>query len=125
MASFKRILANASFLRSIVQAKNNPRKLVRIIKQASSSNLLALVEILKNLKRIPLLQAEKYQFCQRREAIKQFIKKNTKCAVRKSICLKRTLQTGSGKNQVGGIFPILPIIAGIGTLLASLSRKDT
>jgi hypothetical protein len=124
MAHFKRIVVNEPFLLSIVEAKNNPRRLATIIKNASPQNFVALAEIFKNLKHIPLTQAEKYRFCERRAAIKTFIKQKTKCAVRRSICLKRTLQTGSGVNQVGGILPLLPLVASLGTFLLSLFRKN-
>jgi hypothetical protein len=137
MASFKRIVKNEKFLKALVKAKRDPKQLKRIIKHSKGTHLLSLAEIFKNLKKIPLTPNETTQYRTRREAIKKFITKNTKCALRKNICLKRTSitakQRGKGKrkgkrsgcNQIGGIFPLIPVIASIGVnLLSSLLKNN-
>jgi hypothetical protein len=121
-SSFNRIVKSERFLRALARAKGDAKQMKRIIKHAKSSHLLALAEILKNLKLVPLTPRETLQYSERCEAIKRLIKRNTKFTVRKSICLKKNLQ--SGKGQIGGIFPLLPIIASIGaSLISSLLNK--
>jgi hypothetical protein len=123
-SKLKRISENERFLRAIVKARNNPPLLKRIIKAAGPQHLHSLAEIVKNLKHIPLTEKEKVEYCKRRQALKTFIRKKSTCAVRKSICLKRNVQKGKGKNQTGGLFPLLPTIASIGVnLLSSLFGK--
>jgi hypothetical protein len=143
MGSFQRIIKSEKFLRDVAQTTRNPGKLRRLVKSATGQQLLALGEILKNLKHVPLRRKEKVQFCKRRSAIRTFIKRNTKCEVRRSICLKRRIkppprrrrikkiQRGGKKQQqqqeqeeqTGGILPLLPLIASVGVSLLNLLRK--
>ena len=115
--SFRRIVQNEVFLQRLHRAaqEGDESELERIVRRASAENLKAIAEILINLKHFPLSASEKFDFCTRRPAIKEYLKKKTPCLVRKSICIQRALpqrRKVSGEvTQKGGIWPLLGAIA--------------
>jgi hypothetical protein len=124
MATFKRLYENRNFFRKLIRARDSVKRIRIIIKQATPSNILALVEVLRNLKYLPLIPSEKLQYCKRRAAIVKFLDNKTSCDERRSICLKKGYSRSKTKGQVGGILPLLPIIGSLGIhLLSNLFKK--
>jgi len=121
--AFKSLVEGERFLRAIIKSRGKPELLRKILKAARPQHLKVIIDILRNLKNLPLSGNEKAQYCQRRRAIKKLLSKSTSFKVKKSICTKKSLK-GKGSQQVGGIFPIIPAIASLGiSLLTSLLSK--
>jgi hypothetical protein len=102
---FWRIRKNSSFLNKLLAAAGSLKKLKKLFKNATNSELLAIAEIILNLlhSNIPLTVTQKRILCPFRNRLREVASKKTNCSEKRKIFT----------NQKGGILGIIGTILSI------------